>query len=270
VAEQPTVLIDAARAWLYGDALRSKTEAYARSLYGPVARKLGWDARKDDGDDTWTLRGSVLGFDALTGRDPAVRAEAKKRGLAYAGVGIDGAVHPEAVEADVAGTALAVVGEEADRPTWDALHALLGKTLDEAVRRRLLRALSIAADPALSAAGRDLTLDPALRDSEVLVPLFAQLGRSETRDAAWAWLKEHYDAILARMPRHHAGAALVGASGVFCDDDHARDVEAFFGPKVDGIDGGPRALSLALETVRLCAARRKAQEPSARDFFRGK
>jgi alanyl aminopeptidase len=264
VAEEPMGFVGVSRDWLFGDPLRAKVEGYGRSLYGAVGRKLGWTAAKGDDDETRTLRASVLGFLAMTARDPAVRAEAKKRGLAYVK---DGAIHPDAVDANLAGIALSVVGEEADRATWDAMHALLGKTVDEAVRGRLVRALSIASDPALAAAARDLVLDPSLRDTETMTPIYLQIDRPETRDAAWKWLQDHYDAVLTRLPRHHAGVQLVGVGRAYCDEDHAKDVEAFFGPKIDGVEGGPRALASTLEEVRLCAARRGAQLASAKEFF---
>jgi alanyl aminopeptidase len=55
---------------------------------------------------------------------------------------------------------------------------------------------------------------------------------------------------------------------VFCDEQHAKDAEAFFTPaRMAQIDGGPRVLAGTLEDIRLCAAKRKAQEPSARDLF---
>jgi alanyl aminopeptidase len=257
--------VTTAREWLWSDPLRARVERYGRGLYADAGRRLGWEPKKDEDDETRLLRGSVLSFLALTAQDPAVRAEAKKRGLAYVK---DGVVHAEAVDPNVAGTALAVVGEEADRATWDGLRALLGKTQDEAVRGRLVRALAVARDSALAAAAREMMLDPSLRDTEVLVPLYRQLDRPDTREEAWSWMKEHYDALLARMPRHHAGVQLVGAGDSFCDSDHAKDVEAFFRPKIEAIEGGPRALAEVLEEVQLCAARRTASEASARDFFR--
>jgi alanyl aminopeptidase len=56
--------------------------------------------------------------------------------------------------------------------------------------------------------------------------------------------------------------------GVFCDEKHLKDVEAFFTPeRVAHIEGGPRTLASTLENIQLCVARRKAQEPSAREFF---
>ena len=267
VAEEPMGYVGQAREWLFSDPLRANVEAYGKELYAAAARRLGWDAKKDDDDETRALRASVLGFLANTARDKAVRAEAKKRGLAYIGFGRDGALHPEAVDSNLAALALSVVGEEADRATWDAMSALLAKTVDEVVRGRLLWAMSSAKNPELAAAARALVLDPSLHESEIMTPLYAELGAVETRDATWQWLKDHYDAVVQRLPRHHSGVALVSSSRSYCDDEHAKDVEAFFTPKIDSIEGGPRTLASTLEDIRLCAAKRKAQEPSAREFF---
>ena len=269
VAEDPMGYVSRAREWLYGDAVRPGVEAYARALYAPVENRLGWEPKKGESDETRTLRASVLRFLAETGRDAKVRAEAKKRGLAYAGIDKDGAVHPDAVDTNLAGLALDVVGEEGDRPTWDALRALLGKTVDAVLRGRLLHALSVAEKPELAAAARELTLDRSLLDDEWLTPLRAQLSNPATTDIAWTWVKDHYDAILARLPKHFGGA-LVGVGRAFCDDAHASDLEAFFGPKVQSLGGGPRALASTLEEIHLCVARRKAYEPSAKTLFSGK
>jgi alanyl aminopeptidase len=267
VAEEPMGYVTQARDWLFAEPSRAKVEAYGRTLYAAAARKLGWDAAKGEDDETRALRASVLGFLTTTARDPAVRAEAKKRGRAYLGLGGDGAIHPDAVDPNLAGIAVAVVGEEADRATWDAMRAAFAKSVDEQVRSRLLVAMSVAHSPELSAAARALVLDPALRDNELTTPISAQMGRPELRDAAWAWLKEHLEAVLARMPRR-GGAGLAGSVRAFCDDAHAEEAQSVFGSRVDRIDGGQRTLAMAVEEVHLCAARRKAQESSERAFFR--
>ena len=269
IAEEPMGYETQARDWFFATPVRGSVEGYARRLYTPVARRLGWEPRKDEDDDTRTLRGSVLGFLASTGRDPAVRAEARKRGRAYLGLGKDGVIHPEAVDVNLVGVALGVVGEEADRATWDAMKALLVGSVDETVRGRLASALGAAKDPSLAAAARELVLDPALRDTEMFAPIWAQLSQPDMRDTAWAWVEEHYDAILTRLPKHHGGVQLISTGRAYCDEVHARDVEAFFTPKVESIEGGPRALAQALEDVRLCAARRSAQEASGREVFAG-
>lgn len=272
VAEEPMGYVVQARDWLFADPLRARVERYGRDLYAPAMRRLGWEPKPGEDDETRALRASVVWFLAMTARDPAVRAEARKRGLAYLGLGPGGdrKLHPGAVDPNLASTAVAVAGEEADRATWDAMKAIFDASVDEAVRGRIVYALGVARDPELAEAARRLVLDPGLRDSEMLTPLGAQLSRPDTRDAAWAWMKEHYDAILGRLPRHHGGVQLVGAGGHFCDEPHARDVEAFFAPKIDGIEGGPRALASTLEEIRLCAAKRGAQEGSARELFGGR
>ncbi len=265
VAEEPMGYLTQARMWLFADVTRrAAVERHARDLYAKVARRLGWVPREGEDDETRALRASVLRFLATTGLDPAVRAEARRRGRAYVA---GGKIHPEAVDANLAQVALTVVGEEADGATWDALLALLRSSEDEAVRGRLLRALASARDPALAVMGRDLVLEPSLRDTEVLVPLYVQAGRDETRDAAIAWLEEHFEAVVQRVPRHRAAARLFGVVGAACGDEQAREIEAFYRPRASGIEGGPRELSLAVEGVRLCAARRRAHEAGARDLF---
>ncbi len=266
VAEEPILYLNEARDWFEGDPLHPRVEAYAKQLYGPVFATLGWTSAKGDDDERRALRGSVFWVLNETARDPTVRAESKKRALAYIGFGKDGALHPEAIDPNLAGSALAVLGEDADRPTWDAMKALFSKSVEEVVRARLLWALSVAKDPGLSAAARELVLDPDVRESEMTRPLAAQLGVPETREAAWTWLKAHFDAVLARLPKR-AGGGLVSLARPFCDEAHAANVQAFFGPTIESLEGGPRALASTVEDVRLCAARRKAQEGSAREMF---
>jgi alanyl aminopeptidase len=268
VADEPMGMIGQAYDWLYDDPLRKSVESYADRLFKPEGQKLGWQPGKTDDPDRIQLRGAVLGFLAFTARDPAVRAEARKRGLAYLGYGKDGAIHPEAVDANLAGTALGVVGEEADRPLWDAVHAQLAKTDDPEVRGRLLGVLVNPRKAELVPVVRELTFDPILRATEVTSPVWTLLGAHETREATWQWVKDNFDRLLATVPKHHGQTQLIEMASVFCDEQHAKDAESFFTPaRMAQIDGGPRVLAGALEDIRLCAAKRKAQEPSARELF---
>jgi alanyl aminopeptidase len=267
VAEQPMGYARQMRDWLFGGPSQSRVEAYARGLYEPVARRLGWDAAQGEDDDTRRLRGSVLQFLAMTALDPEVRAEAQRRGRAYFGQGGDGGVHSDAVEPNLLAVSVGVVGEDADRPTWNAMLAAFENSVDEEVRSWLLYGLSLAKSAELSAAARELSLKPILRENEVLLPILVQLGRPESRDLAWAWLKEHLDAVLARAGHRSSPQGLISrAVSFFCDESHAREAEALFASKADGVD---RRLLLAttLESVRLCIAERNAYEENLRTFF---
>ena len=267
VANEPMGSVGLARDWLYGDPLHAKVEAYGRSLYDVAARRLGWEPTKGEDEDRTVLRQSMISFLAITGRDVGVRAEAKRRAHAYIGFKKDGAIHRDAVDANLAGLALAVAGEEADAAFFDAVLAHFTKTEDDALRGRLLGALGRARSPELAARARELAIDPRMRVTEVAQTLAAQLDAPETREAAWQWMKDHYDALVERMSHHHGGVQLIAMARVFCDESHAQDTETFFAKRIDGIDGGPRVLASTLEDVRLCAAKRKAQEPSVREMF---
>ena len=106
---------------------------------------------------------------------------------------------------------------------------------------------------------------PAVRVAEQLLAR-APEQRKETRAAAYAWLKGHYDAFVAVLSEHHR-AELIGAAAGFCSEDMARDVEATYAPRAPKLPGGPRELAMTLESIRLCAALEQAQGEKARAYF---
>ncbi len=53
-------------------------------------------------------------------------------------------------------------------------------------------------------------------------------------------------------------------------DRDADRVEAFFAPFIDELQGGPRNLAGAVESIRLCAALVRAQGAATRAFFAGR
>src|SRR5690606_29380932 len=128
-------------------------------------------------------------------------------------------------------------------PTFAQAEQQLFASSDGVTRGRLLSAMASVRDPALSARVLDLGLDGRLRMNERLLPLLGQSGMPETREAAFRWLTEHYDALLAGVGRN-SGHAIIGSAGSFCSEDKAREVEAFFGTRSDTVAGGPRELAL--------------------------
>jgi alanyl aminopeptidase len=271
VAAAPMSLLREAREWVREDAKATRAfESFAGELYAPARKALGWEAAKgavEDGDRA-LLRRDVVSFLGWTARDPGLRREAAERGRAYVGFGKDGAIHDDAVDRQLASAALGIAGAEGDAALFDALLTQLAKADKEIVRERLLAALSAATRPELSARALELTFDSRLRGDEALTPLSGQLARPETRDAAWTWLEGHVDAVLARLPPARA-ARLAWSGAVFCDAAHADAIQRLFADRAKRLDGGPREIAGAVESVRLCAARREAAGPATRALFTG-
>jgi alanyl aminopeptidase len=163
--------------------------------------------------------------------------------------------------------ALTVALREGGAPALEQAIAKLATTEDAQVRQRLLSAISLLDDPALGDRVLGLALDSVLRTNERLTPLFGQAGQRTTRDHAYTWFKQNFDALMAELgPRARSGA--LGVVGHFCSEERAADARAFLGPKVKAIPGGDRSLALALESVDQCEAFAKAQAESARAYFR--
>jgi alanyl aminopeptidase len=265
VAEQPLVLLTYVIDFLLGkEQARPQARGFAASLYGPRADSLGFEAADQDDGDTRLLRAAILGHLALVARDAEVRRELERRGRAYAG--LDGPADRSALDSDLAFYGLAVAVQTGGAEVFDALRAQLGETRDSVERARILRALATSLDPELAAQARALALDPALRVNEVMVIPATQMQRPELRAGTWQWIRDEYDALAERLGRYYMGE-LPTITGYFCDEARAAQVEAFFAPLVDGLEGGPRNLAGALEEIRLCAALAQLQGPALAAYF---
>ncbi|MFO0747947.1 MAG: M1 family aminopeptidase [Myxococcota bacterium] len=248
------------------DADRPALRKKARALFGKSLAALGWEARAGSAESgsTELLRAALIDFMARVVRDPAVRKEAARRGRAF--LGMDGATHPDAVAPDLLPTALVVALEDADPAFFEVALATLHRSQDPALRGILLAALAAVTDPALAERVRALTLDPALTDTEMLQPLKRQLDDRRLQADAWRYLRDHWDAVLERMPPFSLGFVPELVDG-FCDPAARADVAAFLGPRVEPLSGAPHALAESLETIDLCIALVERQGPSARSWL---
>ena len=78
-------------------------------------------------------------------------------------------------------------------------------------------------------------------------------ARPETRDAAYDFVKQNWDALVAKLPTDF-GASLPFVAGRYCDNEHRSDVQHFFKDRSTKYAGGPRNLEQVLESISLCAA----------------
>jgi hypothetical protein len=74
---------------------------------------------------------------------------------------------------------------------------------------------------------------------------------------------EQFPQIIERVGIFNA-SWLPQAAASFCDDARAEEVGQFFSTRIEEIEGGPRSLASALETVHLCSALAHAQGPATR------
>jgi len=264
VAAMPLELLRFSREYLLDEAHRPALDAFARGLYGARLRKLGWKERPREEGDLKLLRADLASFFALTLRDAPTRKELAKLGRRLYGLDHK-KPDPNALAPDLRSLALLVAVQEGDAALWDELRRQLDASKDPIERERLLGALtSVTSDQSEKALA--LTLDPSLRVNEVLVPIARQLGDERTRVAAWLYLEQNLDAVVARVSSDRAGS-LPGYAGSLCTVEAADRIKAVFGPRIERYQGGPRNLAAAIEGLRLCAAQVALQRGPVAAYF---
>ena len=270
VATAPMFVLRAARHWAGGDeALLDNIAAVARKLYRRDAAKLGWTTRPGESPETKLLRRNVLSFMARVGRDEVVRKQGTQLARRYLGFGGDNKLNIEAIDPNLAALALSIAGEDADAKLYDAMLYHFDNAPNGVVRNNTLGAISAAHDPKLAQRSLDLILYknaqgmPAMKVSELMVPLAVQMNDHRTRAGARAWLDKNIDAMIALLPDRRAGW-LPGVMDVFCEAKDAKAAEALFTRRLPQMAGGPRELKKAVENITICSAKRERHLPSIR------
>jgi hypothetical protein len=169
------------------------------------------------------------------------------------------------VSSDLADAAVEMLVEDGDDEDFAAVYQRLLKTEDAALRTRYLHALCAVHD-ARSEKALALALDPALRVNEVLVPVRTQLRDWRTRDVAYRWFEQNFDALAKRVPESSMGGTPWFATA-FCEDSVIPRLKKFFEVRIEKFQGGPRSLEGAIETLHLCSALVSAQRESVEAFF---
>jgi alanyl aminopeptidase len=254
-------------AHLVTDELRAGYARFVRKLYGERARALGWRPRPGEDEDTGLLRRRLVSVAANQGEDRALIDEAGRLVRAW----LD---HRTAIDPDMLDVAVDVAARHGDRALYDRFLAEARKATDRLDRRRLIQALANFEDPALVAESLSLFLRGDFDPRESGALLFG--GRHRRRQATTqtlAFIKQHYDAILARLPKGtfaggELAAALPWAASDACDQKARAEVESFFRERSAKAVGGPRVLAQVLEAISLCTHSTAAQRDSVAAFLR--
>jgi hypothetical protein len=122
-------------------------------------------------------------------------------------------------------------------------------------------------DPAITRVALPIILTDEFDNRESLAILIGAVASSQTRDVAYDFVKQNWDALVAKLPTDF-GAFLPYAARRYCDRQHRADAEAFFKDRSTKYAGGPRILSQVLESIGICAANKDANQSSVVEFLK--
>ena len=253
--------------WIYDH--QAQTEAQKASIRDAVAKAylprletLGYQRRTDESADDVLMRSALASALGLDFKVPAVRTALLKQGDAALRPGKDGLPDLMAANPDLLRTALSVAVEERGKPAVDELIAAIPKTTDPVRRNAMLGALSHAQGAEADAA-RDFALSPQVKVGEMLMILRDGRDTVAQRDGLWNWFTAHYDGIVARTGVFSGGYLPRLAAGGGCSDAEAQRVENYFEPKLGQVPGLQRGLAQTRESIVLCSALKKHQNPAS-------
>jgi hypothetical protein len=218
-----------------------------RELTAARQKKLGlFPGRGEDGE-TKLLRAELTSALAFEARDASVRSELEALGRAHLGLARD--ARAARLPSEITGIALAVAVQAGGKAVIERARAALGTSTDGVERARLLSALGSNQNPELSPLVLEVALADELRTNERLPVVFGQLQELETRQAAYDWIEQHFDVLVARVG-NELGAQLTRAAGAFCSAEQSERARRFFEPRAESLTGGPACCDSAWKGAR--------------------
>ncbi len=250
---------------MVGDRLQENYVRFLRSAYGDRARALGWTPREGEDAETRLLRSQVVFLVASRGEDAALAAEARELAPRW----LD---DPRALSPDIVSPVLSTASYHGGRDLFERYLKAARATKSRTDRLRIYSALGSFRDPGIARDAMNLVLSEEFDIRESLGILMASQATPAIRRMRFDFVKQHFDDLIKRLPAEggfQLGARLPANVGnVFCSEEAAKEVEAFFGPRVKRFNGGDQALAETFENIRLCSALKDKQQESVAEFLR--
>ena len=204
------------------DTTRPIIQARFRALAGPLFAELGWSARTGESSLLSQLRGMAIAALGVLGADAGVQAAAL--GHLDAALTADGTLDPDVVPA-----VISIGAHTGDAATYDRYVTAKKTAPSPQHEQRLLRALGSFRAPELVSRTLAMTLTDEVRTQDAPYLLGQMLGSTGNGPATWAFIRDHWTAILERFPSNAIPRMLEGfvtlSTPVLADE-----IVAFFAP----------------------------------------
>lgn len=244
---------------LVPDADRESFRSWARQVFGPLTKELGWQPASGDSEDRKALRAAAFAADGYIGRDPAVLREAAK--LAH-----DELQKPGTIDPSMADTVFELAAVTGDAQLYDQMVAAMPKAKSPEEYYRLGGALTDFTDPKLTERTLASSLTPAVRTQDAPFIIAATLRNPAARTQAWDFVRAHWTEIDKMMIGFSAGT-VVGATGSFCDPRQRDEVKSFFAEHA--VPAAERTLKQSLERIDYCIDIKDRQASQVASWLQG-
>ena len=230
---------------------RNAIARWLRATFAPEYARLPPPSDADS-PNTRELRAHFIAVLGYYGKDPAVLAQARQLTEKFI-------ADPTSVEPTLAQTAAAVAARNGDAPLFDQLQKIAETSPNPEFQEGALRLLAEFENPAMVQRSLEYASSNKVRNQDALIQFAIALQIDATREAAWNYIKSHWD-IIRTLLTPELGSDLVGSTGSFCSAEARDDVTAFFAEHK--VPDSEHALKHAVESINGCIELRKLQGPN--------
>jgi aminopeptidase N len=255
VMESALSKVGQVRARIATDEEAARLDAMVLRVFGPVYAGLGKPSASESYNKQ-ELRTTL--FEALgAAKDPAVLEEAK----ALTDEAFSGKRPQDPALSDAAVNITAANGDAA---LYDKLQTVAENATDPALKSDALHSLARFQDPALVERTLDYAVSGKVRNQDSWILFALLLQQKETREIAWKYIQQHWDAVHAQFTAN-SGVRVVAAAGNFCTSERGDEVKSFFA--THHVDAAERTLGKTVDAIDDCARQRVAEEPGLRQWI---
>lgn len=232
---------------------------WVSTLLSPALADVGTMGRPGDTDDMRSLRATVVGAMAGLGHDAGALAAMRE----VVGKELD---TPGSVEPTLLNVAVRLAASDGDAALYDRYLARSKAAVNPEERYQFLYALTSFGKPELVRRTMALVVSPDVRSQDAKLVIANMLGNPDTRELAWALLREQWTDVQKKTGEFVGNTVIVSALGSFCDAGKADEVEQFFA--THQVPDAERTLKQSVETIRSCARFAQAQQPKLTEWVK--
>ena len=231
---------------------------FAGRFFGPLAKKLGWNKKKGEAQETTLTRPTVLNALALLAPKSLDQDEVTARLEKYLS-------DPASIDSSLAAVILTAAARRNDPALFEAFRSRLAAPKTPEQKSLMLRALAEFTSPALLDRYLAMTVSDEIRAQDAWMPYAWLLSNPETRERTWAFVKANWKALSAKIgPR--GGTRVIAAAAGLVSDPWKSEVEAFFRAPENEIEMARKTLAQTIESIGL-GLRFKERQASSFAFW---
>ncbi len=216
-----------ASAWWEQDAkVTGAIKKLRADIFGPTAKKLGFEFGADDSPDLKQLRAVAIAA-ASAGEDAWTLGEIKKRFDHLATTGDDSQIHP-----DLLRTTMARAVEHGGEKEYEAVLAIYRKPSTPTHKIAAMLALGASKEVKLLERTVDFLFGDEVKEQDFMFFFAALSGNPAGRRLIWDATKSRWEALSKRFAGNFSLSRIIEYSfSAFSSEQDAQDVEQFFKDK---------------------------------------